>query len=93
MRDLIEDRSQLFQRQNSERVGRDGDDAFGTLLGGEAGSVFQRLVRQRREMESILIRVREPGSAGHGQNGIVALHPNAEKLDRFGTQVSSASVG
>ena len=93
MRYLIEDCSQLLQGQNPQGVGRDGDDAFRALFRGEAGSVLERLVRERCEMEAILVSVGEPSPAGHGQHGIVPLHADAEELDRLGTEISRAGVG
>ena len=44
-------------------------------------------------MESILVSVREPSSTGHGQHGVVALHPDAEELDRLRSQITGPSVG
>lgn len=51
-----------------QSVGGDGHDAFGTLLRGKPRGVLQGLVRQRRQMEARLVRVAEPGAAGHGQH-------------------------
>ena len=55
---LIENGSEFLQRQNSKRILRDGNDAFGTLIRREARCVFQRSIAQRREMESALITKR-----------------------------------
>lgn len=51
-----------------QSVGGDGHDAFGTLLRGKPRGVLQGLVRQGRQMEARLVRVAEPGAAGHGQH-------------------------
>lgn len=45
-----------------------GHYALGALLGGEARGVLQGLVRQRGQMEARLVRVAEPGAAGHCQH-------------------------
>ena len=92
MSDLIEDGAQLFQRENPKRVGGDGDDAFGTLFRRETGSVLERLVGKRSEMEPVLVRVGKPSAARHSQHRVVALHADAEEFDRLGTQVTSTSV-
>lgn len=51
-----------------EGVCGDGHDALGTLFGSESGCVLQRLVRQRSQVEAILIRVTQPWSARHRKN-------------------------
>lgn len=49
-------------------VGGNGHDAFRALLRGKARGVLQGLVRERRQVEARLVRVAEPGAAGHGQH-------------------------
>lgn len=47
-----------------QSVFRDCDNAFGALFGGEAGGVLERTVAERRQVESALVAVEEPGSTG-----------------------------
>ena len=76
-----------------QSVGRDGDDTLWTLLRAKARGVLQTLVRQGRQVESILVVVTQPGATAHGEDGLVTLHPDAEKLDGSRTQVTCSRVG
>lgn len=54
--------------RSPQGVGGDGHDALGALLRGEARGVLQRLVGKGRQVEAGLVRVAQPGPAGHGQD-------------------------
>ena len=51
-----------------ESVGGDGHDALRALLGREPGRVLERLVRQRRQVEAVLVRVAQPRPTRHRQH-------------------------
>jgi len=67
-----------------------GDDALGTLLGGEAAGVLEALVGEGREVEAALVHVAEPGAAGEGEHGLGALHSDLEEFDWPRAQVPVA---
>lgn len=51
-----------------ECVEWDGYDALWTLLGGESGSILQRLIGQRRQVEATLVGVAQPWATRHRQH-------------------------
>ena len=87
---LVEDGAELLERQDAQRVDGDGDDALGTLLGGEAAGVLEALVGEGREVEAALVHVAEPGAAGQRQHGLGALHSDLEEFDWPRAQVPVA---
>lgn len=65
---LIENSSELLERQDAQRVGGDGDYALGALLRREARGILESLVGERRQMEPVLVVVAQPRPARHGQH-------------------------
>jgi len=73
--------SELLDRENSEGVVSDGDNAFGTSLGAERARMSQRVVAQRGDAVLSHVFVAEPGSVGKGNDRILALLPHFAKLN------------
>ena len=73
-------------------MGKDLQLTFRTLLRRKSSGVFQRLVRQRGQVEPVLVVVGQPGARRHGENGFGALHGHAEQLDGLRTQVTGSGV-
>lgn len=73
--------SELLDRENSEGVVSDGDNAFGTSLGAERARMSQRVVAQRGDAVLSHVFVAEPGSVRKGNDRILALLPHFAKLN------------